>query len=190
MPRKPTVDLLGQTFGALTIIGAERIGDRRQWRCQCVCGSARMATTGQLKSGLARSCGCKTRENRLRSRTTHGEGSSKGVRTKEYRTWAHIRGRCVNPTDAAWKYYGGRGIQICERWRDSFESFLADMGRAPSAKHSIDRIDVNGHYEPNNCRWTTADVQAKNQRRHIGKSFYRAMLAAATRNSASDKGPS
>jgi hypothetical protein len=95
---------------------------------------------------------------------THGESASaKGGATREYRAWAHMRDRCLNPTDAAWPYYGGRGIRVCARWA-TFELFLADMGRCPDGM-SLDRVDTLGHYEPTNCRWATKLQQGANQRR-------------------------
>lgn len=81
--------------------------------------------------------------------------------TPEYRAWRHMFDRCINPKDAYYHRYGGRGIRICDRWRD-FQAFLADMGERPSPQHSLDRIDVNGHYEPANCRWATKVQQANN----------------------------
>jgi hypothetical protein len=88
----------------------------------------------------------------------------RGKKTKEYITWEKIRARCLGKNNKDYKYYGGRGIKICQSWLDSFESFLSDMGQAPSKKHSIDRINVNGNYEPENCRWTTQNVQCQNKR--------------------------
>jgi len=93
---------------------------------------------------------------------THGMTGS-----GEYNIWAHIVSRCENVNNHAYADYGGRGIRVCARWRCSFENFLADMGPRPSATHSIDRIDNDGHYEPGNCRWATALVQARNSRRNI-----------------------
>ncbi len=84
--------------------------------------------------------------------------------TPEYRSWQGAKQRCLNPSDDHYANYGGRGIQICERWRDSFLSFYEDMGPRPSILHSIDRIDVNGNYEPSNCRWATASEQQRNKR--------------------------
>jgi hypothetical protein len=97
-----------------------------------------------------------------RSRT-HGESNRN--KTKEYRTWLHMRGRCNTPTDLKFKDYGGRGITVCERW-NSYENFLSDMGRAPSPKHSLDRKENSGNYEPVNCRWATTIEQTNNTRRN------------------------
>lgn len=85
----------------------------------------------------------------------------------EFAAWRGMRHRCNSPKNSAWKNYGGRGIKVCERWQSSYEAFLADVGRRPSPTHSLDRIDVNGNYEPDNVRWATRDEQSQNQRRRI-----------------------
>lgn len=84
--------------------------------------------------------------------------------TPEFASWSHFRRRCNDPKNRAYKYYGGRGIKVCERWQNSFQNFLQDMGPKPSPKHSLDRINNDGDYEPTNCRWTTWDVQMLNRR--------------------------
>jgi hypothetical protein len=94
---------------------------------------------------------------------THGESSRRaGLRTTEYKIWCGIIARCFNPKHEAFHRYGGRGITMCDRWRQSFESFLADVGRRPSGKHTLDRIDNNGNYEPGNVRWATQIEQRRN----------------------------
>ena len=89
-----------------------------------------------------------------------------GRLTPEYRIWNDMKKRCYSPSSTAFHNYGARGITVCDRWRENFDHFLTDMGPKPSPKHSIDRINNDGHYEPGNCRWTTPDVQANNNRRN------------------------
>lgn len=89
--------------------------------------------------------------------TTHG-----GSKSREYRAWAHMKGRCYDLNDVGYRYYGGRGISVCERWIDSFENFIADMGKCPKGL-SLDRIEVNGNYKPSNCRWATSEQQLNNK---------------------------
>jgi hypothetical protein len=153
-------DLTGRRFGRLIVIGLgpARSGSRT-WLCRCECGNTKAALSGNLRSGKTKSCGCIRVQANQERNTTHGLAL-----TPEYRVWLHIKGRCHTPTDANYQNYGGRGISVCQRWRDSFESFYSDMGPRPSARHSIDRVDNNGNYEPGNCRWATKKVQCRNQR--------------------------
>lgn len=152
--------LSGLKFGRWSVIGmADRVG---YWECVCECGTRRDVKGENLSGGRTRSCGCLQREI-MAQRRTHG-ASSGGKTTVEYNTWIHIRDRCQNPNCKAYPYYGGRGIKVCERWDASFEAFLSDMGERPSAKHSIERIEVDGDYEPGNCRWATKLEQARNKR--------------------------
>jgi hypothetical protein len=150
----------GQIFGRLTVLrrDGQRYG-QSVWLCRCICGTECHTVRANLVLGLTQSCGCLNAELASARRKTHGQ--SKGVR--EYRIWMGMKARCLQPSAARWKRYGGRGITVCERWLHSFERFIADMGPCPSPKHSIDRINNDGNYEPSNCRWATASEQMLNR---------------------------
>jgi hypothetical protein len=153
------LNLSGQKFGMLT---AEKFSCRKgsvsYWICVCECGQKHEVSITNLKSGDIKSCGCLRRLTAKKQKHKHGRR-----KTAEYTSWAGVKSRCFNQKEKAYPNYGGRGITVCERWRNSFENFLADMGPRPSQKHSVDRIDVNGNYEPSNCRWATATQQARNR---------------------------
>lgn len=150
-------DLAGKTLNHWTILGGFLL-TKNGWYadCRCSCGKQKRTKVDNIVAGRSKSCG----HTNGSWNVTHGQTG-----TPTYRTWAKMIERTTSPACKNWPLYGGRGIVTCDRWR-SFENFLADMGEKPSGT-SIDRIDVNGNYEPGNCRWADAKTQARNQRKTI-----------------------
>jgi hypothetical protein len=161
--RTQASSMLGRRFGRVVVREAREYDPQRRdlYLCACDCGTATVLQGKYLRRGMIRSCGCLTRKgNNLR----HGATVVGAEYRTTYTSWAGMKGRCLNPRNHKWPLYGGRGIRICDQWRDSFEAFLRDVGPKPSAGYSIDRIDVDGHYEPGNVRWATGSMQSRNKR--------------------------
>jgi hypothetical protein len=158
----------GDRFTRLVFLGfADCVRRHRpRGRFHCDCGAEAVCDLDVVMRGETKSCGCIRREKTKARRTVHGESGS-ALNTPEYRTWKNMRRRCRDPRSNRWALYGGRGIKVCEDWDTNYAAFPADMGRRPSPKHSIDRKDNNGNYEPGNCRWATAAEQRANQRRNV-----------------------
>ena len=160
-------NLIGMTFCRLTVISEQGKSVRNDimWLCKCTCGNETTLPTRKLKGGEVKSCGCYKGDYMRSKMTTHDH-----ARTRTYTSWNSMKNRCTNPNHISYANYGGRGISICDRWVNSFENFLYDMGERPTGK-TLDRINTNGIYEPLNCKWSTLKEQQRN-RRYVRKMEY------------------
>ena len=159
----------GTRFGKLTVLGeGPLLGPRRvrSLECRCDCGAITSPSLQNLRrENGTRSCGCDKEMVLKRQQET---GRTHGMRqSRVYGIWHGMKQRCLNPNAKEYKWYGARGIQVCEAWKDSFEAFYADMGDPPSDQHSIERRNVNGCYEPDNCYWRTVEDQHSNMRSNV-----------------------
>lgn len=169
---KPIIDLRGERFGRLVVLalGPKR-GRRLRWWARCDCGTERLFYGEALRGGITRSCGCKRRVDaearRLARPTKQPNPKFHGLRkTRAYAHWRAAKQRCFDPNASNYRYYGGRGITMCEQWRADFGAFYRDLGECPPG-YSLERDDFNGNYEPGNCRWATHVEQVKNTSRNI-----------------------
>lgn len=152
-------DLTGLRFNQLEVLSrAENYPNgKSRWLCRCDCGNTTVVSSVNLRFHPTKSCGC-------RKRKAHTHGQTRGrSKTRAYCSWQSMRDRCLNSRSSNYQDYGGRGILVYEKWASSFEEFFKDMGIRPKGT-TLDRVDVNGNYEPNNCRWATPLEQARNQR--------------------------
>ena len=159
-------DLTGLKFGRVLIVSyCGRRHHSSVWVGRCDCGAEREFASTALLNGTTKSCGCLRRERAGGLSYKHGQcgGENRKRRPPEYKAWEQMRDRCVNEQHVQWKWYGGKGVVVCDEWVNNFEAFIRDVGPRPTAKHTLDRINSNGNYEPSNVRWATWTQQARNR---------------------------
>jgi hypothetical protein len=170
------IEMTGQRFGRLVVL--QKDDKPRMWLCLCDCGAKKLVSGSNLRNASIKSCGCLAAEwsralganpefvaKRSQAVTKHGH-KRRGAISDEYRTWLQMKRRCYDTRSKDYPNWGGRGIRVCEEWRQSFEKFLADMGSRP-VNHTLDRIDPNADYSPTNCRWATVQQQGSENKRTL-----------------------
>lgn len=189
---RPVPNLLGLRFGRLRVVGRAKMPTRPSghllsvWRCCCDCGQVTVVTTHKLRSGNTQSCGCLFKEIVSRgAKRTHGFSSGHPL----YETWKQMVARCHLPATNSYANYGARGISVCDRWRygengkHGFELFISDMGKRPDGL-TLDRINNDGNYEPDNCRWATAKEQGRNRRITVDRDLVRKLWQSSQSSAA------
>lgn len=158
----PMINLLGLKYGRLVVISpAKSKNSKTLWNCKCECGNIVQVSSTNLRAGHTQSCGCLSKEILEQRNFKHGQTVGH-QNTRTYTCWIDMRRRCYNPKNKEYHNYGGRGVSVCSEWA-SFEQFLSDMGECPT-DHTLDRLDVNGDYCLQNCRWSTRRQQSRNKR--------------------------
>lgn len=157
MQKSRLIDLKGKQFNYLKVLSRDSAVSTGEayWICECHCGIIKSISSSDLRKGKTKSCGCM----RTHPSTTHGMSNS-----SEYKIYKGMIQRCTNKNKTEYRYYGGRGITVCDTWKGSFEKFLEDMGLRPNPSYSLDRMDSNGPYSKENCRWATPDEQWENRK--------------------------
>lgn len=164
-------DLIGERFGRLKVVALDHSNGNRYWLCKCDCGNQKVVASASLLQGKTQSCGCLQREKSCDAHLVHG-GNHRGNVERLYHIYNGIKARCYDPNNRSWKWYGAKGVTMCNEWKNDYSKFREWAyangydENAPKWKHtcSIDRIDPYGNYEPSNCRWTDPKTQVANRR--------------------------